>query len=619
MRKLLLLALPLITIFWHTFCSADLAWYSILNYVSNYTLDLSWNLATEEIINVNFTEERHGIYRDIPFKYSNNYITPIKNVNVNWYEFTTSENWNNFQIKIWDPYKTIKWRQTYSLKYDILWTIRQFEWYQELYWNLLWFNWNTDINNYSFNVKLPKNIEINEKDITIYYWNKWSKQTLTSTLSWNSIYLEKPINLKKNQSVTIVIKFKNWTFKNIVNYTTNQNRNKEYNPSFNITLEWIKNWLRRSWQWLLIGLLFLTTALWIYTTIEIPLNFNYKRKYIRNVIHYTPPKWYSPADISLIYTRYKGTETYILTQIYSWINEWLLIPETKKNFLWIKHIEYKIDHKIEKQKFWKTKEDERITKKNKSMDEVIEERLRRGIKIKSWKVITNWSIKKNFERIDEIVKDKFIILTKGLTDSSYIPCTENKKMKVNLWPFSVWWFILWFNLMIWEYWTWLKYYWLILWIFALIIWVIYYIKSRRLSQIIEDYLTEEWEEVVEQVLWFRKYLLHVEDTRLNSLLKEDPKYCEKILPYAIALWLGNKWIKKCKLLNKRIDINIPEMLYDDSLLNWAATLWALSLVSFNVNLPDSDSSSSWSDRWSSSGSSSWYSWGWWGGWWGWSW
>jgi hypothetical protein len=40
-------------------------------------------LATEEIINVNFTEERHGIYRDIPFKYSNNYITPIKNVNVN--------------------------------------------------------------------------------------------------------------------------------------------------------------------------------------------------------------------------------------------------------------------------------------------------------------------------------------------------------------------------------------------------------------------------------------------------------------------------------------------------------------------------------------------------------
>ena len=65
MKKILWILMFLTTIFWYTICSADLAWYSILNYNSNYVLDLSWNLAVEELITVDFSEERHGIYRAI--------------------------------------------------------------------------------------------------------------------------------------------------------------------------------------------------------------------------------------------------------------------------------------------------------------------------------------------------------------------------------------------------------------------------------------------------------------------------------------------------------------------------------------------------------------------------
>ena len=616
MKKLLLLLVPLTTIFWYTICSADLAWYSILNYKSNYNLDLSWNLSVEELINVNFTEERHGIYRDIPFKYTNNFITPIQNVDVKWWKFTTSENWDNFQIKIWDPDKTIKWRHIYSLKYDILWTVRQFDWFQELYWNLLWFEWNTDINNYNFMVTIPDNIKISDKDITIYFWKKWSKDKLTPTLSWNIIFLDKPINLKKNQSVTIVIKFRDWSFKNFTNYTENPNINNWI--SFNITYEWLKEGIKNFWLILIILFLAWTTCFWIYTTIELPLNIRYKRNYIRRVIHYTPPKWFSATDVSLVYTWHKETEKFILTQIYSWINDWLLIPETKKNLLWIKYVVYKINYKIEKQKFKDSNKKDELKKRNKSIKEYLEEALWKAIKVKKWEVITIWTIKKKFEEIDGIVRMRFINLTKSLTNKPYIPTTEIKKMKVNLWPLSIGWAILAFHLLIWKYWEWLLYYWMIIWTFILIVWLIHYLKSTYRKEIIEDYLTDKWEEVVEQVLWFRKYLLWVEDERLNTLLKEDPNYCEKVLPYAIALWIWSKWIKKCKLINEKIDIDIPEMQYDNSLLNWTEALWALSLISLSMHLPDSDSSW-WSNRWSSSGSSSWYSWGWWGGWWGWSW
>lgn len=615
MKKLLWLITFLAVIFWNSICSADLAWYSILSYASNYVLDWSWNLSVEESINVNFSEERHGIYRNIPYKYSNNYLTPIKNVDVKWWKFKTSTNWNNFQIKIWDPNKTIKWRHYYLLKYNILWTVRQFDWYQELYWNLLWYDRNTEVNNYTFYLELPENIKIDKKDFTIYYWKNWSKKTLDATLSWNKIYLEKPINLKKNQSVTIVVKLKDGSFKNVQNFKTTIEGNKAKPIRF--SLEWFIDTIKTIGLFLFFAYILITVSFWFYTTIELPLHFKKRRRFIRDVIHYTAPKWYSPADISLIYAWHKEIEKFVVTQIYSRVNEWLLVPEIEKNFLWIKHTVFRINYEIEKKKFWgnKLKESE---ENDVQYEKSIEESLWQNIRVKKWEVIINWKIKKKFEVIDDIVKKRFIQLSKSLTDKSYNVVVDNKTMKVNLWFLSVWGFILGFWYMIWEFLEWLMIYCWIVWICSLFIYLIFYIKAQKLSDNVEDYLTEKWEEVIEQILWFRKYLLWVEDERLNTLLKEDPKYCEKVLPYAIALWIWSKWIKKCKLLDEKIDINIPEMEYDSSFLPWTAIFWALSLAAINVNLPDLDSGS-WSNRWSSSGSSSWYSWGWWWGWWGWSW
>jgi hypothetical protein len=60
----------------------------------------------------------------------------------------------------------------------------------------------------------------------------------------------------------------------------------------------------------------------------------------------------------------------------------------------------------------------------------------------------------------------------------------------------------------------------------------------------EKYLSKEGRSILEQVYWFRKYLMQVDDTRLEALTKEDPDYYEKMLPYAIALWVGDEWVKR---------------------------------------------------------------------------
>jgi hypothetical protein len=59
------------------------------------------------------------------------------------------------------------------------------------------------------------------------------------------------------------------------------------------------------------------------------------------------------------------------------------------------------------------------------------------------------------------------------------------------------------------------------------------------------YLTDEWVRIFEEIQWFKKYLSAVEDAKLKVVLKQDQTYFEKILLYAVALWIWDGWIHKC--------------------------------------------------------------------------
>ena len=83
---------------------------------------------------------------------------------------------------------------------------------------------------------------------------------------------------------------------------------------------------------------------------------------------------------------------------------------------------------------------------------------------------------------------------------------------------------------------------IVLSIAALIRVVSLYYKSKE--SVKEYYLTDYGVQVVEQIQWFKKYLLAVEDSKLKVILKEDPTYFERILPYAIAMWIWDGWLNK---------------------------------------------------------------------------
>ena len=126
----------------------------------NYSLDV-----TEEI-NVNFSEYRHGIYRDIPTSgtlvrqdgTSSNFRARVKNVEVN-EEFESSSEGNGIRIKIGDPDRKIIGEKTYKISYTYYMGKDQLDNFDEFYYNLIGEGWDTTISNIKFSIVMPKEFD----------------------------------------------------------------------------------------------------------------------------------------------------------------------------------------------------------------------------------------------------------------------------------------------------------------------------------------------------------------------------------------------------------------------------------------------------------------------------
>lgn len=138
----------------------------------------------------------------------------------------------------------------------------------------------------------------------------------------------------------------------------------------------------------------------------------------------------------------------------------------------------------------------------------------------------------------------------------------------------------------------------------------------------EETNTKKWQEARNHCLWFKDFLMKVDKVKLETLLKEDPLYIEKALPFAVVFWVDSEFIKNIT----------PEMIKDldrfgwedfdlDDLTRSIRAIQSYNAPSFYASSYSWHSSSYSSSWWFSSGSSFWWWFSWWwgggGGWWGW--
>ena len=147
--------------------------YTIKHYNVNIKVNKDASLDISEIIDVHFNEPRHGIIRDIPFKYkleklpegtqkaerqleSGGYSrTIVENINVTNWDFKVSTNGNYKSIKIGSANKMVSGDQKFVIDYTMLNAINFFPDHSEFYFNLIGDHLDTKIDAVDFTIELP--------------------------------------------------------------------------------------------------------------------------------------------------------------------------------------------------------------------------------------------------------------------------------------------------------------------------------------------------------------------------------------------------------------------------------------------------------------------------------
>ena len=188
--------------------------YKTLNIKADVKED--WTVNVQEIFVTNFLERRHWIIRMIPLNYSvqwKKFHIDISDVRVEWTKFITNRNGWDFEIKIWDANETVIWEITYPISYSTYWLIRNFSWmwYAELYWNLVWYDFDTSIGSVKTEINLPKKNSFKNDDFLVTVdWIRnsvWSFAWKLDWSSWDKIIITYDKWLSAYEWITLSVKF----------------------------------------------------------------------------------------------------------------------------------------------------------------------------------------------------------------------------------------------------------------------------------------------------------------------------------------------------------------------------------------------------------------------------
>lgn len=151
--------------------------FTINQFHSTIAINKDASFIVEETIAVEFHRPRHGIYREVPFKYVNELgkttKTPTKVLSVTDgtgknLKHTDSKTGNVLNIRVGDAKKYVNGRKTYVITYKVENAILFFDTHDELYWNVTGNYWKSPIMEASADVTLVTNSKSESSGATCY-------------------------------------------------------------------------------------------------------------------------------------------------------------------------------------------------------------------------------------------------------------------------------------------------------------------------------------------------------------------------------------------------------------------------------------------------------------------
>lgn len=127
----------------------------------------------KETITLDFTTASHGIFRYIPLVYNlgsgkEKYEIKIYDIKVPGYEFKSNHEGNNRMIRIGSPDFYVNGRQTYVITYKVKKAFLFFDEHTEFYWNLTGNDWRTTMDKVYFTIELDQPQAMQEEDYAVF-------------------------------------------------------------------------------------------------------------------------------------------------------------------------------------------------------------------------------------------------------------------------------------------------------------------------------------------------------------------------------------------------------------------------------------------------------------------
>ena len=278
----------------------------------------------------------------------------------------------------------------------------------------------------------------------------------------------------------------------------------------------------------------------------------YSKKY-PIIIQYTPPKWINPAEAWLLYNC-SVEPTDLTSLVYQWKFEKLIDIKTFK---------------------WENSKREyiKLIKKNDMPltrplfeSEIFDSIFRMGdVKIIEWAFqlryalmledleyhwIQKWWVKM-WWNIDKNSKD--IALNLG-RHQFWIDEFWNQ-IWLEVLFFWMFFFLMIFSIIMESFWvsdnislTFSEFMWSLWLLFLVCLWGVLYYWSKDWWWKLK--FTDKWAELASQVIGYSEFIKSCDENKIKLLLKEDPLFIDRTLPYATAFWMETEFLKKISPLKK---------------------------------------------------------------------
>jgi uncharacterized membrane protein YgcG len=188
--------------------------FTITKFHADITVNTDSSLFIQETILVNFHESRHGIYREIPFRYTdergNTIRTPLHVQSVtdqtgSGRKYRVAKKGNVVTVRIGDPKHFVSGFQTYVITYEVQNALLFFDDHDELYWNVTGNYWWSPIQESSAQVTLASKEQSKDLWAACYTGTFGSRASLCRyEASHNSAEFETAKSLSPREGLTIV-------------------------------------------------------------------------------------------------------------------------------------------------------------------------------------------------------------------------------------------------------------------------------------------------------------------------------------------------------------------------------------------------------------------------------